>query len=85
MSMSINVGCYDELTDYSGKCKFPETSGYKYLKTGDYSGDICIKCDSWMYVVKTGKRGQKWELHCHCGRVIPFVSNNDPLYESVYK
>jgi len=52
-------------------------SGYKYLKTGDESGDLCIECDTPMIIIKTGKRDDSWKLRCQgCGREIPFRSNH---------
>ena len=61
--------------------KLRYTDGYVYLKSGDETGDLCYDCGSPMFIDKTG--GRKWLLRCHCGRVIPFVSNNDAT--SAYK
>jgi hypothetical protein len=59
-------------------------SGYKYLKTGDLSGDLCRVCDRPMFIDKTGERKEgQWTLRCHCGREIPFVSNAG--YGLIYK
>jgi len=60
-------------------------NGYKYLKTGDETGDLCAVCDRPMLIDKTG--GQ-WTIRCCCGREVPFISNitQDNMYaQSAYK
>ncbi len=58
--------------------------GYKYLKTGDETGDLCKYCGSSMFIDKYGK---EWTIRCHCGREIPFISNaRDSMYaRAAYK
>lgn len=55
--------------------------GYRYLKTGDESGDLCVRCDVPLLIDKTGKKEKgkhAWKLWCRCcGRTIPFVSEYD--------
>lgn len=71
-----------------------EDNGYRYLKNGDPSGDLCIKCGRELYIQKgvtiweestTGKEisGKTWELRCHCGYMTEFKRNN--RFESAYK
>jgi hypothetical protein len=68
--------------------------GYKYLKNGDPSGDLCIKCSRELYIQKgvtiwikqtTGADIPKkvWELRCHCGYRTHFQANNK--FESAFK
>ncbi len=71
-----------------------EDNGYRYLKSGDPSGDLCIECGRELYIQKgvtiwiksiTGKESPKktWELRCHCGHSTEFKRNN--RFESAYK
>jgi len=69
-----------------------EDDGYRYLRNGDSSGDLCIECGRELYIQKsvtvkstTGKETQRktWELRCHCGYRTEFKRNN--RFESAYK
>ena len=55
--------------------------GYKYLRTGDETGDMCYDCGSFLKIDKTGSGS--WSLYCSCGRVLPFISNayNDSAFK----
>ena len=57
-----------------------QTEGYKYLKTGDPIGRLCYECGSEMYIEKTKKTG--WLIRCPCGRVVPFVADQDNDYKT---
>ena len=61
-----------------------DNSGYKYLKTGDETGDLCIVCDRPMFI---DKYDGCWTIRCRCGREVPFISNakHDSYAQSVYK
>lgn len=48
---------------------FFNSDGWKYLKTGDEIGHLCLDCGSALFIDKTGK---KWTIRCHCGREIHF-------------
>jgi RNase P subunit RPR2 len=54
--------------------------GYRYLKTGDESGDLCVRCDVPLLIDKRVRKNQKkdehsWQLWCPCcGRRIEFAS-----------
>jgi len=54
--------------------------GWKYLKTGDYIGYLCPKCNTEMYIDKTGR---KWNAQCPCGnrlsihKVIEDIRNKE--------
>ena len=53
-----------------------DPNGYRFLRTGDESGDLCAVCDSSLVIDKTGKGG--WKLRCqNCGRVLSFISEVD--------
>jgi len=64
--------------------------GYRYLKNGDPSGDLCIECGRELYIQKgvtvwerqiTGPdiATKVWQLRCYCGYKIPFQRNNKHL------
>ncbi len=68
--------------------------GYRYLKNGDPSGDLCKKCGREMYVQKNVTKmirqivGQAipkkcWELRCYCGYSTHFQRNNK--FRSAFK
>ena len=38
---------------------------FRYLKNGDYIGDLCPACSSEMFIEKRGPQGQF--VRCHCG------------------
>lgn len=64
-------------------------NGYRYLKTGDPSGDLCKKCGREMYIDKShrfddkGKRIRGWLVRCWCGHEIEFQKNDK--FTSAYK
>jgi len=43
--------------------------GYRYLKTGDYTGEICDHCGGELMVDKTQRA---WIFYCHCGHTEEF-------------
>ncbi len=61
--------------------------GYRYLKNGDPSGDLCIECGRELYVQKGVTKWKRqivgpdiksktWELRCYCGYKTYFRRNN---------
>jgi len=71
-----------------------ETSGYRYNRTGDLSGDLCSKCGSFMILEKRmrevkdrfDRKSKKivWTLICQdCRREVPYISNTYDM--SAYK
>jgi len=57
------------------------TSGYRYVKTGEISGDLCSVCHSFMVMNKTKHKSRGyngrigWTVYCqNCGREVEFVS-----------
>jgi hypothetical protein len=69
-------------------------NGYRYLKNGDPSGDLCSNCGRELYLQKgvtkwlrqtAGPDIKKkvWELRCYCGYKTEFQKNNKHL--SAYK
>ena len=66
-----------------------DDNGYRYLKSGDPSGDLCIKCGRELYIQKNvdiivrHKHKKVWKLRCHCGYETDFKRNN--RFESAYK
>jgi hypothetical protein len=71
-----------------------EDNGYRYLKNGDPSGDLCVKCGRELYIQKNvtvweaqrfgpDKPKKVWRLRCHCGHETEFKRNN--RFISAYK
>lgn len=54
---------------------------YRYVKSGELSGDLCFICHSFMVMNKTKHKskgydgGHGWSVYCQtCGREVEFVS-----------
>ena len=89
-----HVNCYAPeldslLLSLQGIYKMYEDNGYRYLKNGDPSGDLCIECGRELYIqkgvtiIRNSKKRTTWELRCHCGYKTEFKRNN--RFESAYK
>ena len=50
--------------------------GDRYLKSGDYVGEMCPNCGQDMMINKSGK----WSLYCHCGYTKIF-KHRDPDFD----
>jgi len=68
--------------------------GYRYLKNGDPSGDLCIECGRELYIQKGVTVWERqtagpdlsrktWQLQCHCGYKTAFKRNNQ--FQSSFK
>lgn len=58
------------------------TTGYKYLRNGDLTGDMCKRCGREMYIDKSSTKKDEfgnlkrcWAIRCGCGHSVKFESN----------